>query len=71
MNPPKSKANAYPISTFSYVILPAKSPKAAQLRKFVFWALTAGQDYGKRLLFAPIPHVVLFAAEKTLKQVQS
>jgi phosphate transport system substrate-binding protein len=71
VNPPKSKANAYPISTFSYVIIPTKSAKAAQLRKFVFWALTAGQDYGKRLLFAPIPHVVLFAAEKTLKQVQS
>jgi phosphate transport system substrate-binding protein len=71
VNPPKSKANAYPIATFTYIIIPAKTAKAAQLRKFVFWALTAGQDYGKKLLFAPIPHTVLFAAEKTLKTVQS
>jgi phosphate transport system substrate-binding protein len=71
VNPPKSKANAYPISTFSYVILPRKTDKAKQLRQFVFWALTAGQAYDAKLLFAPIPRVVLFAAEKTLKQVQS
>jgi phosphate transport system substrate-binding protein len=71
VNPPKSKPNAYPISTFTYVILPLKTPKAKELRQWVFWALTAGQDYGPRLLFAKIPHVVLFASEKTLKQVQS
>jgi phosphate transport system substrate-binding protein len=71
VNPPKSKANAYPICTFSYIVLPTKSAKAKQLRQFVFWALTAGQQYNAKLLFAPIPKKVLFAAEKTLKTVQS
>ena len=45
VNPPKAKkyANAWPLSTFTYMILPTKTAKAAELRKFVFWALTAGQ----------------------------
>ena len=71
VNPPKTNALAYPICTFSYVLLPTKSDKAADLRKFVFYALTQGQKLGPKLLFVPIPKVVLVAAEKTLKKVQS
>jgi len=71
VNPPKTQKLAYPICTFTYVILPLKTDKAAALRKFVFWALTGGQKYGPKLLFVPIPKVVLVAAEKTLKRVQS
>jgi len=71
VNPPKGNPLAYPICTFSYVILPTSSAKAADLRKFVFYALTQGQKLGPRLLFVPIPKVVLVAAEKTLKQVKS
>ena len=70
VNPPKSHTLAYPICTFSYVLLPTKTDKAAELRKFVFYALTQGQKFGPRLLFVPIPRPVLIAAEKTLKQVQ-
>jgi phosphate transport system substrate-binding protein len=73
VNPPKADKLAYPICTFTYVILPKKSSKAADLRKFVFYAVnpTQGQKFGPKLLFAPLPKVVLVAAEKTLKQVQS
>jgi phosphate ABC transporter phosphate-binding protein len=70
VNPPKTQPLAYPISTFTYVIAPTSSPRAADLRKFIFWALTAGQKYGPRLIFAPIPRPVLVAAEKTLKHIQ-
>ena len=70
VNPPKADRLAYPIATFSYVILPLNSSKAAALRKFVFYALTQGQKFGPKLLFQPIPNVVLFASEKTLKQVK-
>jgi len=70
VNPPKSTPLAYPICTFSYVLLPTSSPKAAQLRRFVFYALTQGQKLGPKLLFVPIPKVVLAASEKTLKKVQ-
>ena len=71
VNPPRTKPLAYPISTFSYVLLPRKTAKAPELRRFVFYALTQGQRFGPRLLFVPIPRPVLFAAERTLKQVQA
>ena len=71
VNPPRGNPLAYPICTFSYVLLPTKTDKAPELRKFVFYALTQGQKLGPRLLFVPIPKVVLVAAEKTLKQVQA
>jgi phosphate transport system substrate-binding protein len=71
VEPPKSSPTAYPICTFTYVILPTKSDKAAELRKMTFWALTQGQQakYTAKLLFVPIPKPVLVAAEKTLKQI--
>jgi phosphate transport system substrate-binding protein len=71
--PSKKFPTAYPISTFTYVILPQQTSHAAELRKLVFWALTQGQQsqYTAKLLFAPIPKVVLVAAEKTLKTVHT
>jgi phosphate transport system substrate-binding protein len=71
VDPPKSAPRAYPICTFTYVILPTKTENAAALRKFVFWALTGGARYGPKLLFEPVPKVVLRASEKTLNKVQS
>ena len=46
VDPPKSAGRlAYPISTFTYVIVPLKSgDKAADLRKFVYWAVTHGPE---------------------------
>jgi phosphate transport system substrate-binding protein len=71
VDPPKSAPLAYPICTFTYVILPTKTANAKALRQFVFWALTGGTKYGPKLLFEPVPRVVLSASEKTLKKVQS
>jgi phosphate transport system substrate-binding protein len=71
VNPPKSAALAYPISTYTYVIVPQQTSHAAEIRKLVFWALTQGQkpQYTAKLLFAPLPKTVLVASEKTLKTV--
>ena len=71
VNPPKADPLAYPICTFTYVILPTKSDKAADLRKFIFYAVnpSQGQKLGPKLLFAPLPKVVLVASEKTLKRI--
>jgi phosphate transport system substrate-binding protein len=73
VQPPRSSPLAYPICTFTYVILPTKSDKAAELRKLVFWALTQGQQpkYTAKLLFVPIPKPVLVAAEKTIKSIST
>ena len=45
---------AYPISTFTYVIVPTRSgDKAADLRKFIYWTVTAGQRFGRRCTSCP------------------
>jgi phosphate transport system substrate-binding protein len=54
VNPSKRQKLAYPISTFTYVIVPKKTAKAAELKSFIRWALTRGQAYGPKLLFQPI-----------------
>jgi len=69
VNPSAKNRDAYPIATFTYVILPTKSDKAKELRSMVFWALTKGQTFGPKLFFVPIPKVVLAASEKTLKGI--
>jgi phosphate transport system substrate-binding protein len=73
VDPPRSAKLAYPISTFTYVILATRSDKAAELRKLVFWALTQGQQkrYTAKLLFSPIPKQVLVAAERTLRSIST
>jgi phosphate transport system substrate-binding protein len=70
VNPAKTAPTAYPICTFTYVIVPTKAPNATLLRQFIFWALTSGQKFGPPLRYMTIPKVILVAAEKTLKQVQ-
>jgi phosphate transport system substrate-binding protein len=73
VNPPKKYANAYPISTFSYVIVPLQSSKAPDLKKFLFWAVTKGQmgQYTAKLRFVPIPKSVLVVAEKAIAKIHS
>ena len=71
VNPPKKFPLAYPISTYTYVIVPTQSSKAADLRKFLFWAVTKGQSAGPKLLFQPIPKPVLVVAEKTITKIHT
>ena len=73
VNPPKSDPLAYPISTYTYAIVPQQSTHAAELRKLIFWALTQGQQakYTAPLLFVPLPKNVLVASEKTLKTIHT
>jgi phosphate transport system substrate-binding protein len=73
VNPPKSAALAYPIATYTYVIVPQQTSHAAELRKLIFWALTQGQQpkYTAKLMFAPLPNPVLVASERTLKTVHT
>jgi phosphate transport system substrate-binding protein len=66
VNPPATKARAYPICTFTYVLVPLKTSKAPDLRRFINWAVTAGQRYTRPLIFEPLPLVVKQAAKRTL-----
>jgi phosphate transport system substrate-binding protein len=71
VNPAKRQKLAYPICTFTYIIIPKHTSKAPDLKKFVTWALTKGQTDGPKLLFSPLPPVVKKASLKTLALVKS
>jgi phosphate transport system substrate-binding protein len=64
-DPPATAKGAYPISTFTYILVPTSTPsaKAAALKKFIDWAVTTGQGptYTTKLLFAPLPSAVVQA----------
>lgn len=69
VNPPASAAGAYPISTFTYVIVPTNSPKAKTIKPFINWAITTGQASGPKLDFAPLPSVVVAADKKSINKI--
>ena len=71
VDPAKREPLAYPICTFTYVIVPKQTAKAAELKKFIRWAMTKGQTDGPKLLFSPLPKVVLKAGLKTLPLIHS
>jgi phosphate transport system substrate-binding protein len=73
VNPPKGKKyqQAYPICTYTYVILPTQSSKGAALKAFVNWAITGGQQYGGKLLFVPLPDYVIAKDKSILKRVSA
>jgi phosphate transport system substrate-binding protein len=70
VDPPKKYRLAYPISTFTYAIVPKAAPQKGLLASWIYYAMTAGQKFGASLDFAAIPKVVLKAGEKTVKELQ-
>jgi phosphate transport system substrate-binding protein len=69
--PKKCGKRAYPISTFTYVIVPTSSgDKAATLRQFIYWAVTAGQRFGPALYFVPLPKAVAGFVYREIKKIQ-
>jgi phosphate transport system substrate-binding protein len=70
VNPPKKAKIAYPMSTFTYCIIPTTSPKADGLKTLVGYAVSGtGQRFGPALDFQPIPTVVSRRALSTLSQI--
>lgn len=61
-NPPKKATTAYPISTFTYAIIPHNAPQKGFLQSFARYCVTIGQKYGAALDFPPLPTVVKKAA---------
>ena len=70
VNPSKRQKLAYPICTFTYVIVARQTSKANELKQFIRWAISGGQGAGPKLLFAPLPKVVQKASIKTLALVR-
>ena len=73
VNPPKSQKLAYPICTFTYVIVPLKANKASTLKQFISWAITDGQSlkYTQALQFFPLPKVVRTADRAFIRRIHS
>jgi phosphate transport system substrate-binding protein len=69
VDPPASAPGAYPISTFTYALVPSNSPKASTMKPFLKWAITEGQQFGAKLDFAPLPAQVVSADEATIEKI--
>jgi phosphate transport system substrate-binding protein len=69
----KKLAIAYPICTFTYVIVPKQASQADALKTFFTWALTKGQGstYGPPLRFVAIPKAVRKTSLGLLSQIHS
>jgi phosphate transport system substrate-binding protein len=67
VDPPASAKMAYPISTFTYVIVPRSAPKLSTLKPFLRYAVTSGQKYAAALEFAPLPKNVVTKAKTIIK----
>ena len=73
-DPPRTKsrkyADAYPLATFTYVIVPKNSSQGAAIKAWINFALSAAQQKAiAKYVFAPMPQVVIAAAKRTLKQI--
>ncbi|HEQ78254.1 MAG TPA: phosphate ABC transporter substrate-binding protein PstS, partial [Euryarchaeota archaeon] len=70
--------NAYPISTFTYIVeypdlsaLPDMTePKAKALVGFMWWMVHDGQKYAPGLLYVPLPNKVVKIDEETIKSIK-
>jgi phosphate transport system substrate-binding protein len=73
VNPPKSHKyrNAYPISTYTYIMVAKASKQPAALKQLIGWAITKGQKYGPKLFFAPLPAPVVKFDKRALQKIHS
>ena len=71
VDPPASAANAYPLSTFTYAIVPTSSSKATALRQFLEYAIGDGQQFAADLEFAKLPAKVIAADKRTIAKLKS
>jgi phosphate transport system substrate-binding protein len=69
VDPPASAANAWPDSTFTYVILPTSTSKADALKKFVTYALGPGQSFAEGLGYGTLPKQVIADDKTALNKV--
>jgi phosphate transport system substrate-binding protein len=69
VDPPASAKDAYPISTFTYAIVPESSAKASELKKLLVYAIGPGQQFAARYVFAPLPAEVVTLGKKTIASI--
>jgi phosphate transport system substrate-binding protein len=64
---------SYPISTFTWLLIPEKFSDAAKrdaIKGFLKWALGEGQNYAEALSYAKLPKEVVARETKAINKVQ-
>jgi phosphate transport system substrate-binding protein len=72
--PDPEGAEAYPIVTFSWLLLPerySERSKVEALKRFVTWALDDGQAYSADLGYIPLPRAVASLGKETVARLAS
>jgi phosphate transport system substrate-binding protein len=67
-------AQAYPIASYTYVLLRKDQPDAAKgkaIVDFLWWALHDGTEYARALEYAPLPPEILKRVEEKLNTITS
>jgi phosphate transport system substrate-binding protein len=59
VNPPASATGAYPMSTYTYAIVPMSATNATTLKAFLTYAITDGQAFGPPLGFPELPAAIV------------
>jgi phosphate transport system substrate-binding protein len=66
-------ANAYPISSFTWMLVPVKSADAAKgkvLKDFLNWMLNSGENEVSSLYYAPLPKALVDKEHVTVNNLQ-
>ena len=69
VDPSSVYAQAYPMSTFTYAVVPSGSSVGSSIASFVRYAISSGQQYGPALDFAPLPKSVKNADKKAAGKI--
>jgi phosphate transport system substrate-binding protein len=64
---------AYPISAFTYILLPVKekNPENKEVKDFLLWALTKGQKFAPELHYAILPKKLSDSLTKKIKELKN
>jgi len=66
-------ATAYPVSSFTWLLVPAKIQDAAKrdaIKNFLKWMMTDGQEYNEALAYARLPKPVVAKELKAISLIQ-
>jgi phosphate transport system substrate-binding protein len=68
---PASAKSGYPISGYTYVVVPSQPKRAVELRKFLTYAIgPAAQAFGPKLGFAPLPSKDVAADKRAIAAIE-
>jgi phosphate transport system substrate-binding protein len=66
-------AAAYPISTFTYLLIPSTIPDTAKktaIVEFLHWMLTTGQGTAEKLNYSRLPQSLIPREEQQIAQIK-